>query len=204
MKETGVTSVRPLLLVGALLPLLYFALLYSAGLFYPDYSHIKQVASDLGAQDAPYAFAGVFSIGLVIVAVAGLAGSAGLLSGLQRAGSGRLLAILTAITLAMPSISLGMSGLFPLPSPYHSSFVLLVAGIFTPLLAGLALRRVDGTEGMRLFLFLAFGAALLVLAFIFGLGGLVTNDNIGLWLRIWALVSFIPVGVLCWKVRRIL
>lgn len=198
------TPVKPLLLVGSLLPILYFVALYSAGLFYPDYSHIKQVASDLGAANAPYAFAGVFNIGLLMVAAAGLAGAAGLLSGLQKAGSGRLLAILTAITLAMPSISLAMSGLFPLPSPYHSSFVLLLAGIFTPLFGGFALRKVSGTGGTQLFLFLAFGAALLVLAFIFGLGGLVTNDTVGLWLRIWALVSFTPVGGLCWTVRRIL
>lgn len=193
---------RPLLLAGTCMPVLYFALLYVAALFYPDFSHIRQVASDLGATDAPYAYAPIFNIGLLTVAMTGMAGALGLAIGLGKLGSGRALALITGLSLAMPSISLGMSGLFPLPSPYHSSFVLLLAGILTPLLGALCLRKVSGTGVMTLILFLAFAAALIVLAILFGLGGLVSEENVGLWLRIWAVVSLPPVGLLCWEVRR--
>jgi len=38
-----------LLTVGVLMPALYFAALFVAGAFYPGFSHVRQVASDLGA-----------------------------------------------------------------------------------------------------------------------------------------------------------
>ena len=52
-REMG-TLTRSLLLTGTAMPVLYFLALFTAGSLYPDYSHIRQVASDLGAVGAPY------------------------------------------------------------------------------------------------------------------------------------------------------
>ena len=68
---------KTLLFAGVAMPVLYFVALFAAGAFYPDYSHIRQVASDLGAVGAPYAFAPVFNVALVGVALAGLGGALG-------------------------------------------------------------------------------------------------------------------------------
>jgi len=170
---------RGLLFIGALMPILYFTVLIMAGFYYPDYSHIRQVASDLGA-----------------------AGAVGLIGGFGRLGASRLWALATSVTIITPALSLGMSGLFPLPSPYHSNFYMLVLGILTPLFGALTLRGVARTGPLRAMLLFAFGAALVLVAILFGLGGLVSEDNLGLWLRIWAAISLPPVGLLCWAVRQ--
>lgn len=192
---------RSLLLAGSVMPLLYFFVIYAAGAFYPGYSHVRQVASDLGADGAAYPYAAIFNIGLLAVAVTGLAGALGLFWGLKKTRGGVILPALTGLTLAMPSISLGMSGLFPLPSPWHSSFELLLAGILTPLLGAIALSKVPGTAMTRAALVVSFAGALMVLAALFGAGGLVSEENVGLWLRLWAVASMPAVGLLCWTVR---
>ena len=184
------------------MPVLYFVALFAAGALYPDYSHIRQVASDLGAVGAPYAFAPLFNVALVGVALAGLAGALGLGLGLQKLGVNRLLSAVTGLAPAMPSISLGMSGLFPLPSPYHSSFILLLAGVLTPALGGLALRRMPETSAITRTLYLSFAAALIVVGILFGIGELVTDENLGLWLRIWAAVTLPAFGILCLAVKQ--
>lgn len=101
----------------------------------------------------------------------------------------------------MPSISLAMSGLFPLPSPYHSSFILLLIGILTPLLGGLALRKKENTGAISLTLYLAFAAALIVVGIIFGIGDFVTENNLSMWFRIWAVVTLPAFALLCLAVR---
>ena len=193
---------KTLLFAGVGMPVLYFVALFAAGALYPDYSHIRQVASDLGAVGAPYVFAPVFNVALVGVALAGLAGALGLGLGLQKLGVNRLLCAVTGLAPAMPSISLGMSGLFPLPSPYHSSFMLLLGGMLTPVLGGLALRRLPETSAITLVLNLSFAAALIVVGILFGIGELVTDENLGLWLRIWAAVTLPAFGILCLAVKQ--
>jgi|TARA_Y100000310_G_scaffold332997_2_gene409651 hypothetical protein len=131
----------------------------------------------------------------------GLVGAVGLILGLGKLGVGRSLSVMTGLAPAMPSISIAMSGIFPLPSPYHSSFILLLIGMLTPLLGGLALRKLEHTGAICLTLYLAFAASLIVLAIIFGIGSLVTENNLGLWFRMWAVVSLPTFALLCMAVR---
>jgi hypothetical protein len=200
--ETLDITIRRLLLAGLAMPVLYFLALLVAGALYPDFSHVRQPASDLGAAGAPYGYPTAFNVVLLTVGVLGLAGSVGLALGLWRLGAARPLAVMAGLVPAMPSISIAMSGLFPLPSPYHSSFLLLLAGIFTPLVGALALRKFPSTRTARFVLYVAFAAALVVVGILFGIGGLVTVDNLGFWFRIWAIVSLPTLGMLCIVVRR--
>jgi hypothetical protein len=70
------------------------------------------------------------------------------------------------------------------------------------MVGALALRRVPSTGPIRLALHLAFAAALLVVGIMLGIGGLVTEANLGLWLRVWAAVSLPTIGILCFVVRK--
>ena len=195
-------DIRSLLVAGMAMPVLYFLALFIAGALYPEYSHVRQVASDLGAVGAPYGYATAFNAALVGVGLSGLAGSLGLALGLLRLGAARSLAVMAGVVPAMPSLSLVQSGFFPLPSPHHSSFILLLVGVLTPMVGAFALRRLPSTGPIRLTLYLAFAASLLVLGIIFGFGGLVTEANLGLWLRVWAAVSLPTIGILCFAVRK--
>lgn len=179
-------------------PILYFALLFTAGAFHPDFSHVRQVASELGANGAPYGGTAVFNMGLITVGLVGCAGAAGLFTGLYRAGANTLLAALTAVTFAAPNITFVTSGLWPLPHPWHSSVILLLLGFFSPLLAVLALRPVDGTRSVKVVLGLCFVSILIVFN---GLGGLSAPDLAGLRWRLIALLLLGSFALLCWTVR---
>lgn len=187
-------ATKALLAAGIAMPVLYFAALFVAGAFYPGFSHIRQVASDLGADSAPYAYATAFSVALVFVGLFGLAGSLGLFIGLRRVGAGRARSALAGLIPAMPSLSLMQSGVFPLPSPHHSTFVLLLMGV--------QLRALPGTAAVRWTLYAAFVASLIVVSFFFGVGGVVTEANLGLWLRIWAAISLPTLAILCFVIRK--
>lgn len=191
-----------LLTAGILMPVLYFAALFVAGALYPGFSHVRQVASDLGADSAPYAYATAFSVALVFVGLFGLAGSLRLFMGLRRAGASRVRSAFAGLIPAMPSLSLVQSGVFPLPSPHHSTFLLLLIGVFTPFVGAVALRTLPGTGAVRWTLYAAFVASLIVVSFFFGVGGVVTETTLGLWLRIWAAISLPTLAILCGVVRR--
>ncbi len=211
-KNNGRTDIKPvdwsrwltaktLLLAGVAMPVIYFVTLFGAALLYPDFSHIRQQPSELGADGAPYNFAFAFNVALVVVGLSGLAGAAGLVSGLSNLQVGRTLSLATGLAPALPSVSLLISGLFPLPSPYHSSLVLLLIGILTPLLGALSLRKLADTTAVCVTLYLAFIAAVAVVGIILGIGNLISEDNVGLWIRIWAGVSFPAIAILCIAVR---
>lgn len=191
---------RHLLLAGSGVPILYFAALFVAGALYPEFSHIKQQASDLGASDAPYTFAPIFNAALVGVAILGLAGAVGLTLGLPRLSASRSLAVATGLALAMPSLSIGQSGIFPLPSPHHTNLLFLLAGMLAPLLGAVALRQAE-TPAVRVALLLSFVLGMSIVVCFFGVGGVVTEENVGLWLRIWAAVTLPAIGLLCYTVR---
>ena len=73
--------------------------------------------------------------------------------------------------------------------------------MLTPLLGGLALRKLENTVAISLTLYLAFVVAVIVVGIIFGIGDLITEDNVGLWIRIWAVVSLPTSAILCLAVR---
>ena len=80
---------RHLLLGGVLTPLTYFALLFAAGAFYPDFSHVRQVASELGADGAPYGGALAFNAGIVLVGLVGVGAAFGLFADFRKSAVAR-------------------------------------------------------------------------------------------------------------------
>ena len=189
---------KVLLLAGVLTPPLYFALLFTAGAFYPGFSHIKQVASELGATGAPYDGALAFNVGLVVVGGVGIAGAVGLFQGLRKLGAGLTATLLTSTAMALPLATLVMSGLFPLPSPWHTNAYMALAGNLAPALGALAIRRAPSTAVLKVLLLVGFG---LSVAAFFGIGDLSSADNAGLRWRLWAAALMTSDAYLCWVVR---
>jgi hypothetical protein len=96
-------------------------------------------------------------------------------------------------------IAMTMSGLFPLPDPLHYGFGLFPAGLLAPLFGALALKN-GGV--VRWIVLAAFAASAVLVALMFGVGGVVTESNLGYFSRAVALVAFPAMGLLCWHVRR--
>jgi hypothetical membrane protein len=195
---------RVLLAGGVAVPIVYFVNLMVGGFLMPGFSHVSQMPSELGVATAPYA--ALFNAGLIAVALTTFMGAAGLFFGLRRLGAGIFSTLLTSVSLALSAVSIGMSGLFPLPDPLHYGFGLVLAGVFTPLFGALALRAVKDTGTVRLILLLGFGASIAVVAAIFatnfGVMQLVDQSNAGLWVRGYALTGIPSVALLCWAVMR--
>ncbi|MEQ1866725.1 MAG: DUF998 domain-containing protein [Micropepsaceae bacterium] len=193
-----------LLAAGIAVPFIYFANLVIGGLLTPGFSHVTQMPSELGVAAAPYA--ALFNAGLIAVALTTFMGAAGLFFGLRSLGVGMFLTLLTSVSLALSAVSIGMSGLFPLPDPLHYGFGLVLAGVFTPLFGALALSAVKDAGTVRLILLLGFGASIAVVAAIFatnfGVMKLVDQSTAGLWVRGYALTGIPSVAVLCWAVMR--
>ena len=188
------------LLAGALaMPLLYFATLLVAAVANPVVP-AGAVPSMLGTAPAPHPE--IYNVGMVLTALAGIAGAIGIGLQLPKIGAGRVLGTVTALTVALSSLGLAEAGLFPLPSPYHEAFGLSLFGAFTPLLGGFALLRARDDRRAVVALFSAFVAIMVLFAILNGVGGLATNANAGVWVRIIALPAFGSVALIGWRAGR--
>jgi len=195
-----VRLVQKLLLGGISMPIVYFVALFGAGAVYPDFSHFSQTASELGADGAPYRWAWAFNVALILVGALGIAAAIGLFIGCRQLGIGVFLLVLTSIGIGLAMINMLMSGLFPLPHPWHSNLLLVLAGVFVPLFGALVMQKALD-KGASMILWLSFVVAVIFTAPLLGFGGCVTEGNLGLWLRLWAVALLFPIGYLCWSIR---
>ncbi len=91
-----------------------------------------------------------------------------------------------------------------MPDERHGAFGLGLVAPLIPLFASLALRPAERSRGIRAFLVIIFGASLVMLAIMFGAGGLVTRSNVGLFQRLNTAASipwFAVLGV--WLLARV-
>lgn len=192
-------SVRWLLAGAVALPVLYYATLLAAGIANPVVP-VGAVPSMLGTVPAPYP--AIYNVGMVVTGLSGLAGALGIGLQLPKLGAGRVLGFATALTVALSSLGLMEAGLFPLPSPNHEAFGLSLFGALTPPLGGLALLRARDDRRAVVALFIAFLAIVLLFAVLNGVGGLATDPNVGVWVRILALPAFGSVALIAWRTAR--
>lgn len=197
-------TTRLFLTAGVAMPFIYFASLFGMGLLYPEYSHMTQVPSELGADNAPYGYAGIFNSGLMLVGLASIEGAIGLFMVFREKGMTLALPLLTALTLFSFGLSFVIFGLVPLPNPMHNDVsILTLPGIFTPLLGALAVRSIAKQDIAWKVILLGFFASFSVILILLGVGDLVTEENVGLWVRIQAFISFPILGYLCWTAMRL-
>jgi len=177
------------------MPLLYFGVQLMAVPFYPGYHFATDTASMLGTSVSRHP--GVFNTGAILTGVAGLAGAFGLFLGLRRA-TARWLRILIAIGLLSNGVMSLKAGLYPMPDPRHATWqFLLFPVLITPLLFLGATWRV---LWLRIYLLLDITCLLCLLPYMMHRMAPILPE--GAMQRLFALVTFVPVGVVALAVLR--
>jgi hypothetical membrane protein len=192
---TGNCAMRKLLLWAliAVPTLYYFALLLGAAI-YPGYSHVTRYASELGAAGAPHPE--LFNYSIMLAGVACIVGAAGLVWSIQRLQGRRGWTAAAAVSIVCWGAGLIVGGAFPMPDERHGAFGIGLVGILAPLFVLLALRGVKNASPVLWFLAFVFVGSCIVLSIMFGAGGLVTPQNVGIWQRIFSAFSMVWLAVI--------
>ena len=188
------------LAAGVSVPLIYLATLAVGGWLAPDYSHLTQYASELGMSGSPSA--DFFNGGILLTAVTTMAGSVGLYIAARRESLSKLWPVLAGVSLGLFGVGLVFGALFPMPDPRHGGFGLGMGVHLAPLFLALALRSSTERTNLKRYLI---ATAILMAAFLlpmFGVGGLVTQANVGLFQRLYALMVFGWIGIASYALLR--
>jgi glucans biosynthesis protein C len=188
---------RSTLLWGLILaPFFYYVGLFGCAMLWPGYSHMTQYASELGSAASPCPT--LFNGNVVLCGLAALIGGFGLSHALTQLSGSRGWATAAGASISLWGIAVIIAGLYPMPDERHGAYGLAIIGQFTPLLAWLALRRVEGFTGLKIFLALIFVASFTLFAIMMGVGGLVTRANVGIWQRVNSGLGIPYLAVLGW------
>ena len=179
-----------------LVPVFYYVGLIGGSLLWPGYSHASQYASELGSSAAPYPL--FFNANAVLCGLSALVGGVGLSHALSRLSGKRSWALAAGISLSLWGIAVIVAGLFPMPHELHGAYGLGMVGQLTPLLALLALRRVEGLTGLKVFLGVIFVASLAMFLVMMGVAGPLRRANIGIWQRVNSALGIPYLAVLGW------
>jgi hypothetical membrane protein len=193
--EGDMTS-RLLVGAGVLLPIVYFASQLVAMALNPDFNIATQQPSELGCCGANFPY--VANAGFLATGACSIAGGLGLFLGLRQIGGNLVLAMLASLGMLLFGLAMSMSGFFPLPDPLHYGFGLFPAGLLAPLFGALALKDAPVTRSV---IMASFAASAALVALMLGLGGFVTETNLGYFSRGVALISFPTIALMCWTVR---
>lgn len=204
--------IRQVLGLGVAIPILYFGIQLAAAPFHPGYSFFSRDASTLGSDGSTAAW--IFNLGTLVLGAIKVAVALAFASVLPRAGVGRPLSASTALALASAGIGSVNAFLHPLPDPRHTEGLLSILGsgfVLLPVLSTAVLWRM----GARRYTVLN---AVVCLALIPIMTGLVQracmragidfagyqaflNGYHGLIQRLGALVVFVPVAVIAYRLR---
>ena len=157
------------------------------------------VASLLGSPNSRRP--GIFNTGAIITGVALIAGGYGMYHALRSRRISPVLSCLAALSMAVVGGTTIQAGIFPLPDHRHTAFGFLVIFLIVlPLILLLALWNQGDARGVRAFLFACCLAVLLIAPLMSHLI-VIPGAGAGLLQRIFAAVTFLPVGVVGWKLR---
>jgi hypothetical membrane protein len=187
---------KAVLWAGVAAPIIYFGTQIAAIALNPSFNFAEQQPSELGiaAMDLPI----VANAGFVASGIAFALGGVGLFAGLRSVGGNTIIAALAGLTLVILGFTIAMSGFFPLPSPLHYAFDLYPVGICPPLFVALGYKNGGAARWIALASFVLcvaiFAAA--------SLGGMATEDNVGLFTRAISIVLFATIAFACWSLAR--
>ena len=183
-----------------LVPVFYYVGLIGGALLWTGYSHVSQYASELGSAASPHPM--FFNISVISSGLAAIAGAVGLNHALATLSGKRGWAMATAISIALWGVSVILAGLFPMPHELHGAYGLGMAGQLTPLFALIALRNVEGTGALKLFLGFIFIASLAMFLVMMGVAGPLKVATIGLYQRINSLLGIPYLAVIGWALLK--
>lgn len=188
--------VRALLAAGIGVPLFWIGTQAAGMALNPGFDIATQQPSELGCCDAQMPL--VANIGFLATGACAVLAGVGLSLGLRKLGGNIVLAALAGLGMMLFGVAMTMSGLFPLPNPLHYGFGLFPAGLLAPLFGALAFK---GGGAARWIVLIAFVFSAVVVALMVGVGGVVTESNLGWFSRAVALIAFPAMAFLCWSVR---
>ena len=192
---------KTLLRAGIVVPIAYFANLFVSSRFYPGYSHKTQFASELGSASAPYPR--IFNITTIFLGLAAIASGVGFFSSAKRLTGKPVLSVVNGLFVVLFGIGMMFGGLFPMPDPRHGGFGMGMGIHLAPLLLVWAFRGRSGMRGVNIFLIVTFILMTVFLVIMMGVGGFVTRSNVGIFQRVYALVSFAWIGVASYRLMEL-
>ncbi len=191
----GVYALR----LGVTVPFFYYGIQAVAAPFFPGFSALRTITSDLGSDlsTRPWLFNG----GIMLTGFLCLVASAGFQHALTRVGSGPILAWLVALAVALLGAMMIWGGYYPLPDPRHEGYFLFSLGVASllPLLTA-SLWRFGGA--VRYYFVASLALFVAFMPYVFGVNGLETGEYRGLLQRGFALSVLPPVGVAAYVLAR--
>ena len=190
------------LIAGISVPFLYFGTQAVSMPLYPGYDLLRQPASALGSDSAPWA--SVFNAGAILTGLATLAAAYGVGRALAALGGWRFLAVLTALALVSSGAASVNAGLFHLPDPRHNPGWLGIGTFLFPLIMLIAAWPLPDSRRLKIMLIAGFVAIAALAPIMGGLTGIDRAAYGGLLQRLVALALFVPVGISAyWLLRRL-
>ena len=174
------------LLIGILVPFLYFGAQLAAIPFYPGYDIVRQSASELGSDrsNRPQ----VLNIGAALTGIAAILSSYGFL---RRLGARRPLAWLLFLAILSTGAGALWAGYFHLPDPRHNPRAIGAGAFLLPALFAATMWKT------RLRPYVAINCALFLalIPVMAGVTGLPLDQFRGALQRVAAAVLYVPIGV---------
>jgi hypothetical membrane protein len=131
-------------------PILYFSAVFVGAAFYPNFSLIRQFASELGMDAAPHPW--ILNTGIILAGLLCIIGSAGFNCALKRLQARPILTRWFTAFIGCLGFALIMAGIFPHPDWRHSGFGLGFPIVVAPALLAVALPRGQGHARLRRYL----------------------------------------------------
>jgi hypothetical membrane protein len=186
---------------GVAVPVLYFGSQLLAAPFFAGYNPLRDVASLLGSDRAPYP--ALFNGGTLLTGLAGLLAALGFWRGLSERGVYPLLVWPSSLALAATGLASLLAGSFPMPDPRHNPAALGLGGLIAGmLLAPPLVTAAIWQQGIGKPIKGLLSVMLLVLVgFVLVRSGIInwnTSAIEGLMQRILALVVFGSIGISSW------
>ncbi len=173
-------------------PILYYGSQLAALPFHPDYDWLRQPASALGSDQSlrPWLFNG----GAMLTGLASIAAAYGIASACIALGGWRWAALLAALALLSCGLASLNAGWFALPDPRHNPGLLGLGTFLLPPVLLLAVWKIRGLAGLRLFLAGAILAVAALAPFMAGWTGVDRSALGGLLQRLLTLPLFLSPG----------
>jgi glucan biosynthesis protein C len=183
---------KPLLQLGTAVPVLYFLSVLLGSFGSVEYSHTRQMVSELGMAHYPAHL--LFNGGIFLAGLAAVGAGWGffrMLSGIGAPVAGAV----TGASISMLGAAFIIGALFPLPDPLHPAYGVGLAIHVAPLSLLLALRGETGYRWLKRYLAVCVIAMTALLMIMMDVGGYVTEHNFGVVQRLYALAAFPWIGV---------
>ena len=171
-----------LLWSGFVAAILYFGNAFGIGAIEPNYSHIRQMVSELGMAHASHP--ALFNTIAVLSGAMFFATGTGFYLAIKRLTGRRVLSVFAGVFVGLFGMNGIFAGAFPAPDPRHTAFGVGLFTFFVPWLMAWGFWKFHAARLANMLQLVAGFVIIGILVFQIGLFGFVDKTNIGLFQRI--------------------